>query len=127
MGALQHCCSYKRCLPELSVQGDVPVSGLVEEEQVGVDSWLLAILKLKQQRYLMTYFEEILSVCQTCIPNYIYLPLHNAPTVCLQITLENPLLFFSLLLIDHVNIYHFKACCFLFVPYPGGWIYRKAE
>lgn len=62
MGALQHCCSYKRCLPELSVQGDVPVSGLVEEEQVGVDSWLLAILKLKQQRYLMTYFEEILSL-----------------------------------------------------------------
>uniref|UniRef100_A0AAX7SXL3 RAVE complex protein Rav1 C-terminal domain-containing protein n=1 Tax=Astatotilapia calliptera TaxID=8154 RepID=A0AAX7SXL3_ASTCA len=54
VGALQHCCSYKRCLPELSVQGDVPVSGLVEEEQVGVDSWLLAILKLKQQRYLMT-------------------------------------------------------------------------
>uniref|UniRef100_I3KAT6 Dmx like 1 n=1 Tax=Oreochromis niloticus TaxID=8128 RepID=I3KAT6_ORENI len=38
--ALQHCCSYKPCLPELSVQGDVPVSGLVEEEQVGVDSWL---------------------------------------------------------------------------------------
>ncbi|XP_028268952.1 dmX-like protein 1 isoform X2 [Parambassis ranga] len=31
--ALQHCCSYKPCLPELSVQGDVPVSGLVEEEQ----------------------------------------------------------------------------------------------
>ncbi|XP_026044529.1 dmX-like protein 1 isoform X2 [Astatotilapia calliptera] len=35
VGALQHCCSYKRCLPELSVQGDVPVSGLVEEEQPG--------------------------------------------------------------------------------------------
>lgn len=34
--ALQHCCSYKPCLPELSVQSDVPVSGLVEEEQVGV-------------------------------------------------------------------------------------------
>uniref|UniRef100_A0AAX7V4N3 RAVE complex protein Rav1 C-terminal domain-containing protein n=1 Tax=Astatotilapia calliptera TaxID=8154 RepID=A0AAX7V4N3_ASTCA len=50
VGALQHCCSYKRCLPELSVQGDVPVSGLVEEEQVGVDSWLLAILKLKHHR-----------------------------------------------------------------------------
>uniref|UniRef100_A0A669B502 Dmx like 1 n=1 Tax=Oreochromis niloticus TaxID=8128 RepID=A0A669B502_ORENI len=48
--ALQHCCSYKPCLPELSVQGDVPVSGLVEEEQVGVDSWLLAILKLKHHR-----------------------------------------------------------------------------
>lgn len=29
---------------------------------MGVDSWLLAILKLKQQRYLMTYFEEILSL-----------------------------------------------------------------
>uniref|UniRef100_A0A8C4NXN1 Dmx like 1 n=1 Tax=Dicentrarchus labrax TaxID=13489 RepID=A0A8C4NXN1_DICLA len=38
--ALQRCCSYKPCLPELSVQGDAPVSGLVEEEQVGVDSWL---------------------------------------------------------------------------------------
>uniref|UniRef100_A0A3P8TPI4 Dmx like 1 n=1 Tax=Amphiprion percula TaxID=161767 RepID=A0A3P8TPI4_AMPPE len=33
--ALQHCCSYKPCLPELSVQGDGPVSGLVEEEQPG--------------------------------------------------------------------------------------------
>ncbi|KAM9858347.1 dmX-like protein 1 [Aulostomus maculatus] len=32
--ALQHCCSYKPCLPELSIQGDAPVSGLVEEEQV---------------------------------------------------------------------------------------------
>ncbi len=38
--ALQRCCSYKPCLPELSVQGDAPVSGLVEEEQVGVESWL---------------------------------------------------------------------------------------
>ncbi|XP_045890266.1 dmX-like protein 1 isoform X1 [Micropterus dolomieu] len=33
--ALQHCCSYKPCLPELSVQGDAPVSGLVEEERPG--------------------------------------------------------------------------------------------
>ncbi|XP_062273548.1 dmX-like protein 1 isoform X3 [Scomber scombrus] len=33
--ALQHCCNYKPCLPELSVQGDAPVSGLVEEEQPG--------------------------------------------------------------------------------------------
>ncbi|KAI3372724.1 hypothetical protein L3Q82_023186 [Scortum barcoo] len=33
--ALQHCCSYKPCLPELSVQGDAPVPGLVEEEQPG--------------------------------------------------------------------------------------------
>ncbi|XP_069563830.1 dmX-like protein 1 isoform X1 [Brachyistius frenatus] len=33
--ALQHCCSYKPCLPELSVQGDAPVSGPVEEEQPG--------------------------------------------------------------------------------------------
>ncbi|XP_035514140.1 dmX-like protein 1 [Morone saxatilis] len=33
--ALQRCCSYKPCLPELSVQGDAPVSGLVEEEQPG--------------------------------------------------------------------------------------------
>ncbi|XP_041643935.1 dmX-like protein 1 isoform X1 [Cheilinus undulatus] len=33
--ALQRCCSYKPCLPELSVQADAPVSGLVEEEQVG--------------------------------------------------------------------------------------------
>lgn len=40
---------------------------------------------------------------------------------------RKPTTFFSLLLIDHVNIYHFKACCFLFVPYPGGWTYRKAE
>jgi len=39
--ALQRCCSYKPCLPELSVQGDAPDSGLVEEEQVGVDSWQL--------------------------------------------------------------------------------------
>lgn len=39
--ALQCCCSYRPCLPELSVQGDAPVSGLVEEEQVGVDSWRL--------------------------------------------------------------------------------------
>ncbi|XP_068165550.1 dmX-like protein 1 isoform X2 [Antennarius striatus] len=31
--ALQRCCSYKPCLPELSVQGDAPVSVLVEEEQ----------------------------------------------------------------------------------------------
>ncbi|KAM7415976.1 hypothetical protein PAMA_018173 [Pampus argenteus] len=31
--ALQHCCSYKPCLPELSVQGDLPVSGLMAEEQ----------------------------------------------------------------------------------------------
>ncbi|XP_042343827.1 dmX-like protein 1 isoform X4 [Plectropomus leopardus] len=33
--ALQCCCSYKPCLPELSVQGDAPGSGLVEEEQPG--------------------------------------------------------------------------------------------
>ncbi|KAL7392287.1 hypothetical protein ABVT39_022451 [Epinephelus coioides] len=33
--ALQCCCSYRPCLPELSVQGDAPVSGLVEEEQPG--------------------------------------------------------------------------------------------
>ncbi|XP_065805686.1 dmX-like protein 1 isoform X3 [Labrus bergylta] len=33
--ALQRCCSYKPCLPELSVQADAPVSGLVEEEQAG--------------------------------------------------------------------------------------------
>ncbi|XP_061585398.1 dmX-like protein 1 isoform X2 [Cololabis saira] len=33
--ALQHCCSYKPCLPESSSQGDTPVSGLVEEEQSG--------------------------------------------------------------------------------------------
>ncbi|KAM7391388.1 hypothetical protein PAMP_022082 [Pampus punctatissimus] len=33
--ALQHCCSYKPCLPELSVQGDLPVSGLMVEEQPG--------------------------------------------------------------------------------------------
>nr|XP_020449620.1 dmX-like protein 1 isoform X2 [Monopterus albus] len=33
--ALQHCCSYKPCLPELSVQGDAPVSSVVEEEQSG--------------------------------------------------------------------------------------------
>ncbi|XP_041855596.1 dmX-like protein 1 isoform X2 [Melanotaenia boesemani] len=33
--ALQHCCSYTPCLPELSVQGDAHVSGLVEEEQPG--------------------------------------------------------------------------------------------
>ncbi|KAM6930538.1 LOW QUALITY PROTEIN: dmX-like protein 1 [Xenentodon cancila] len=33
--ALQHCCSYKPCLPESSIQGDTPVSGLVEEEQSG--------------------------------------------------------------------------------------------
>lgn len=33
--ALQCCCSYKPCLPELSVQADAPVSGLVEEEQGG--------------------------------------------------------------------------------------------
>ncbi|XP_056274055.1 dmX-like protein 1 isoform X3 [Pseudoliparis swirei] len=33
--ALQRCCSYKPCLPELSVQGDAPDSGLVEEEQPG--------------------------------------------------------------------------------------------
>ncbi|XP_029959970.1 dmX-like protein 1 isoform X2 [Salarias fasciatus] len=33
--ALQHCCSYKPCLPELSVQGDAAASGLVEEEQPG--------------------------------------------------------------------------------------------
>ncbi|XP_039659423.1 dmX-like protein 1 isoform X3 [Perca fluviatilis] len=33
--ALQRCCSYKPCLPELSAQGDAPVSGLVEEEQPG--------------------------------------------------------------------------------------------
>ncbi|XP_026177170.1 dmX-like protein 1 isoform X2 [Mastacembelus armatus] len=32
MVALQHCCSYK---PELSVQGDNPVSGLADEEQPG--------------------------------------------------------------------------------------------
>ncbi|XP_026199010.1 dmX-like protein 1 isoform X2 [Anabas testudineus] len=31
--ALQRCCSYKPCLPELSVQGDANVSGLVEEEE----------------------------------------------------------------------------------------------
>ena len=39
--ALQRCCSYKPCLPELCIQGETPVSGLVEEEQVGVHSWLL--------------------------------------------------------------------------------------
>uniref|UniRef100_A0A3B4YD77 Dmx like 1 n=1 Tax=Seriola lalandi dorsalis TaxID=1841481 RepID=A0A3B4YD77_SERLL len=39
--ALQRCCSYKPCLPELSVQGDAPVSGLVEEEQVVIFSWLI--------------------------------------------------------------------------------------
>ncbi|KAG7237538.1 hypothetical protein INR49_032155 [Caranx melampygus] len=33
--ALQRCCSYQPCLPELSAQGDAPVSGLVEEEQPG--------------------------------------------------------------------------------------------
>ncbi|TNN59137.1 DmX-like protein 1 [Liparis tanakae] len=33
--ALQRCCSYKPCLPEPSVQGDAPDSGLVEEEQTG--------------------------------------------------------------------------------------------
>uniref|UniRef100_A0A3P8TQ48 Dmx like 1 n=1 Tax=Amphiprion percula TaxID=161767 RepID=A0A3P8TQ48_AMPPE len=38
--ALQHCCSYKPCLPELSVQGDGPVSGLVEEEQKSRRHWL---------------------------------------------------------------------------------------
>uniref|UniRef100_A0A672ISD4 Dmx like 1 n=1 Tax=Salarias fasciatus TaxID=181472 RepID=A0A672ISD4_SALFA len=38
--ALQHCCSYKPCLPELSVQGDAAASGLVEEEQVGEDRCL---------------------------------------------------------------------------------------
>ncbi|XP_071339406.1 dmX-like protein 1 isoform X3 [Trachinotus anak] len=31
--ALQRCCSYKPCLPELCVQGDAPASGVVEEEQ----------------------------------------------------------------------------------------------
>ncbi|XP_008416474.1 dmX-like protein 1 isoform X4 [Poecilia reticulata] len=31
----QHVCSYKPCLPERSVSGDGPVSGLVEEEQPG--------------------------------------------------------------------------------------------
>nr|XP_019954783.1 PREDICTED: dmX-like protein 1 isoform X2 [Paralichthys olivaceus] len=31
--ALQRCCSYKPCLPELSVQGDASVSGLAEEEE----------------------------------------------------------------------------------------------
>uniref|UniRef100_A0A665TI97 Dmx like 1 n=1 Tax=Echeneis naucrates TaxID=173247 RepID=A0A665TI97_ECHNA len=35
MVALQRCCSYKPCLQELSVQGEAPVSGLVEEEQTG--------------------------------------------------------------------------------------------
>uniref|UniRef100_A0A669BT31 Dmx like 1 n=1 Tax=Oreochromis niloticus TaxID=8128 RepID=A0A669BT31_ORENI len=38
--ALQHCCSYKPCLPELSVQGDVPVSGLVEEDHRSRRHWL---------------------------------------------------------------------------------------
>ncbi|XP_040012399.1 dmX-like protein 1 isoform X3 [Xiphias gladius] len=33
--ALQRCCSYKPCLPELSGHSDAPVSGLVEEEQPG--------------------------------------------------------------------------------------------
>nr|XP_040051616.1 dmX-like protein 1 isoform X2 [Gasterosteus aculeatus aculeatus] len=33
--ALQRCCSYKPCLPELSFQGDAPVSGLVEDERPG--------------------------------------------------------------------------------------------
>uniref|UniRef100_A0A671UU96 Dmx like 1 n=1 Tax=Sparus aurata TaxID=8175 RepID=A0A671UU96_SPAAU len=33
--ALQRCCSYKPCLPELCIQGEAPVSGLVEEEQPG--------------------------------------------------------------------------------------------
>ncbi|KAM4575859.1 dmX-like protein 1 isoform 2-T2 [Odontesthes bonariensis] len=33
--ALQHCCSYTPCLPELSVHGDAPASGSVEEEQPG--------------------------------------------------------------------------------------------
>lgn len=31
--ALQHCCSYKPCLPELCIQ---------EEEQVCADSWALS-------------------------------------------------------------------------------------
>lgn len=53
--ALQHCCSYKPCLPELSVQGDAPVSGLVEEEQVGVDSWLLLDLSDVHEEKLMQH------------------------------------------------------------------------
>uniref|UniRef100_A0A3Q2TP24 Dmx like 1 n=1 Tax=Fundulus heteroclitus TaxID=8078 RepID=A0A3Q2TP24_FUNHE len=41
--AHQHVCSYMPCLPEQAVPGDGPVSGLVEEEQVGVDCWFLTV------------------------------------------------------------------------------------
>uniref|UniRef100_A0A7N9AQC1 Dmx like 1 n=1 Tax=Mastacembelus armatus TaxID=205130 RepID=A0A7N9AQC1_9TELE len=59
MVALQHCCSYK---PELSVQGDNPVSGLADEEQVGVDSWLFQDLRhwLQSNQPLLRMF---LSYC----------------------------------------------------------------
>ncbi|XP_028313841.1 dmX-like protein 1 isoform X2 [Gouania willdenowi] len=33
--ALQHCCSYKPCLPELSIHGEAPAAGLLEEELPG--------------------------------------------------------------------------------------------
>uniref|UniRef100_A0A3Q3FRG6 Dmx like 1 n=1 Tax=Labrus bergylta TaxID=56723 RepID=A0A3Q3FRG6_9LABR len=52
--ALQRCCSYKPCLPELSVQADAPVSGLVEEEQVGVDSWLLLYFQRCRRHWLQS-------------------------------------------------------------------------
>uniref|UniRef100_A0A8C9ZUX1 Dmx like 1 n=1 Tax=Sander lucioperca TaxID=283035 RepID=A0A8C9ZUX1_SANLU len=52
--ALQRCCSYKPCLPELSAQGDAPVSGLVEEEQVGVDSWRLLEFQRSRRHWLQS-------------------------------------------------------------------------
>lgn len=53
--AHQHVCSYKPSLPELSVSGDGPVSGLVEEEQVGGDCWLLAVI-LNEDNYSMSIY-----------------------------------------------------------------------
>uniref|UniRef100_A0A665TIK5 Dmx like 1 n=1 Tax=Echeneis naucrates TaxID=173247 RepID=A0A665TIK5_ECHNA len=54
MVALQRCCSYKPCLQELSVQGEAPVSGLVEEEQVGVYSCLFPNFQRSRRHWLQS-------------------------------------------------------------------------
>ncbi|MEQ2298063.1 hypothetical protein AMECASPLE_001282, partial [Ameca splendens] len=61
--AHQHVCSYKPCLPEQSVPGDGPVSGLVEEEQPGSprgDSQMSRRLWLQSNQPLLRMF---LSYC----------------------------------------------------------------